>query len=152
MKNTFNQMSTDFRAHDDLISCINKIIEGTTILFGVYERIDSYKSQMATLNTKVTGKQNSFEFIVNDVNLQETVQKLDQKIHVNLVLERYETAMTTLRQHTFPFASNYFEIYDLPGNITATENEAIQIMTQKITDIVDKLKQKDTVIDKFSSI
>lgn len=151
VKNIFNQMSADFSVNSDLMSCISKITDGITTVIDVYDRIDSYKeqTQMATLITQVAGNQYSFGYIEGDDNLKEAVQKLDQKINENLVLEQYETAMTMLKQHTFPFAGHYLEEYALPANITATEDEAIQTMTQKITDIVNKLKHTHNLIERL---
>lgn len=140
LKKLFGEMAKaqESLLEGDLLHCIDKVTEGITTMITVYDRIDSYaeKSKLVSLISDVAigvGK-------IKNETLRNAALNLDKILRTNFVLERFEAVMQALKQHKFPFARRYLEVfYKLPANLQSNDTANV---VQMVTDNIDFLRKQ----------
>lgn len=112
---------------------IEKLDELMAILITIYDRIGSYSysETFAALLRKITTISFSEKY-------NKSIISLNQIIQSNLVLEKYEMAMYSFKEHQFPFALQLAK-FDLPADLQFNNTE---ILIEKIIDHIEYLKEQ----------
>lgn len=142
LKKLFREMASAQKSllEGDLVHCIEKVGEGITTMITVYDRIDSYaeQSKLASLISNVAlGSKDK----IDDPALRKAAMDLDKIVLANLILERFESVMQSLKQHKFPHARRYLkEFYKLGPDLQSNDTEGVlKTVTENINHLVDEL-------------
>lgn len=142
IKASFNDISANFRANDDINICIQKITEALTTVIEVHNQIDSYgdTEQLANLIADIANTPNeAFDQPgwYTDINAQ---------IKKNLVIEQYEQAIGAAKHHMFPFVEDYLLDSDkLYKNVT-DEKDLIAKVGSKIDEMLDRINTEKALV------
>lgn len=118
---------------NDVRHYVETLDELMAILITIYDGIDSY-SYSATLVVLLK----RIATISSDKKFNQSITSLNQIIQSNLVLERYEMAMNSFKEHKFPFALQMAN-FDLPTDLQFNNTE---ILIVKILDHIEHLKEQ----------
>lgn len=145
LKKLFREMAKvqDSLLEGDLLHCIEQISEGIITMITVYDRIDSYadQSKLAALIADVAIGSSDIE----NPTLKKAALNLDKIVQTNLVLERFESVMQALKQHKFPHARRYLEVfYKLPPGLQSNDTESV---IQTVTENIDYLRNELIISD-----
>lgn len=145
VKRSFNDISANFEANDDLNICIQKITEAITTVIEVHNQIDSYRdtSQLANLIADISNTQNNLL-----LNVQDPAWFIDmtKQIKKNLVIEQFEMALDAAKHHMFPFVADYLiESDKLYRNVT-DENDLIAKVAFKINEMANQLNNEKALV------
>lgn len=131
----------------DLRHCIEKIVEGITVMITVYDRIDAYteQSNLAELISNVAIGSTG----VKDPRLEEAMFNLDKIVKTNLVLERFESLMQAVKQHKFPYAQRYLDKFNkFPTDLQSNDTKlVIETVTANINSLQGELQSSESTLE-----
>ncbi|XP_037048165.1 uncharacterized protein LOC119082696 isoform X2 [Bradysia coprophila] len=125
VKYMFGQMTAVSGTHDDFQHYFEKVLASMDVLIDVYDRIESISdhTQFVDFITKITS---NGQGITTDPQLMNIINRMDEMIQTNLVLERHEFIVNAFKQHYFPFAPLFLDKFDLPPRLRFNDTEALK--------------------------
>lgn len=144
----YKKMVSGSGVEADLMRCIDKLDEGMTTLIDVYDRIDTYSdhANFASYNADL------YLIASDKTQNDETIKDLQQIILSNVILERYELSMQSLKQRYFPLAQVFLETYELFENQTTDKSiDLANYAIHQIKDLRLKIQDKKTALQEYSN-
>lgn len=124
IKLLFHQMSEGTTLQDDLQRNMEKIGETFAVLIKIYDRVQSYMDQ-SKFAEYLANIQSPNSIDISDPRLREVVLQVKLVIQTNLVLDQYQIAIHSFKQHQFPFAHIHLATFDLPTGLEANDTRTI---------------------------
>lgn len=147
----FKKMTAEFNVQDDMLRCIEKLDEAMAVLIDIYDQIISNRerSELVTLITDVVSDKSKL-IQINDEELADATVHLNNIIQSNLVLDQYEIAMHTFKQHYFPYAYQYLDKFRLPTELNFNDTQSLVAKAvQKIQNLKNDIKNSQLSIEEY---
>lgn len=130
---------------NEIVERINNAID---LIIDVFDHIQQYQDQSKLINylseLHAAGSQSLH---IDDIELQNDIDKLELNLQSNLVLAQYNRAIDAFKQAVFPFAAEYMDIFDLPPSITTDGfDTVISIATNKIKMLSKKIVEYNATV------
>lgn len=149
MKLVFKQMSEGTNFQDKLLRGVEKVDETFALLTKIYDRIQSYKDQ-ADFAKYLTDIQAPESTGIGDPKLRSLVLHIKQMLQSGVVLDQYEIAIHSFKQHLFPFAQMYLETFDMPNGLQANDTAVlVQRASEEVEYLQEQLKFIAVTIGKY---
>lgn len=138
LKLYLQQMTEDTPFEKDISRMIENMQEAFSTLIKVYDRIQSYIDQskfagyLADLNSENSQG-------IDDPQLRNAVLELRKILQSNVVMEQYEVAIHSFKQHYFPFAVINLVTFDMPSGLQASDTE---ILVRRASEEIDYLQEQ----------
>lgn len=141
MKFQFGKLIKGFRMEEDFTQSIENIEESFIFLIDIYDRIQIYqeKQEMTDYISNVVLSDVSNNNI-NDITLRRSFSYAEEVIRSNLIIDRYKSAISALKQHVFPLAYYYLNELTLPSVLQMEDN--FQSLLNKVVAQVEKVNIK----------
>lgn len=143
IKSYFTELGRDSLEKANIGRSLESLSETIDVLFKMCDHIDTYldKAEISTfLSNVVPGNAPNTE----NHHLNEAIVKLKKNIQTNIILNQYESLIHAFKQHHFPLASIYLDIFNLPEDLQSQDNEAL---IETIIEQIDYLKDKIRFLD-----
>lgn len=124
VKLLFNQMSEGTTLQDQLQRNVEKISETFAVIIKIYDRVQSYMDQ-AKFAAYLANIQSPTGSDIADPKLREIVSQVKLIIQTNLVMDQYQIAIHSFKQHQFPFAHIHLATFDLPTGLEVNDTKTI---------------------------
>lgn len=143
VKSSFNEISANFKANDDLNICIQKITEAITTVIEVHNQIDSYRDtqQLANLIADISNTPNQ----IHSTD-PKWFDDMKTQIKKNLVIEQYEMAMSAVKHHMFPFVGEFLLESDKIYRNVTDEKDLIAKVALKIDQMLDQINNDKALV------
>lgn len=125
VKYMFGQMTAVSGTHDDFQHYFEKVQATMDILIDVYDRIESISEHVDFVDFIAKIASNG-QGITTDPQLMNTINRMDEIIQTNLVLEMHEFVIHAFKQHYFPFAPLFLDKFNLPPQLQFNDTEALK--------------------------
>lgn len=135
VKYMFSQMTQASGTHDDFQHYFGKVEATMDILIDVYDRIESISDHVKFVDFISRIASNGGQNITNDSELMHTINRMDEIIQTNLVLERHKFMIHAFKQHYFPFAPLFLDKFYLPPELCVNNVDALK--ERAISQIID---------------
>lgn len=128
-----------------------KIEEGFGVMVTIFQRIQTYKEQ-AEFTTALTQIFSPNSLDIQSEELRATVLNMKRLIETNKILEQYESAMHSFKQHEFPFAYLYLRGIDLPADLKPIDSKTVaKRATEEVSYLQNQVKLLEISVGKFDS-
>lgn len=146
-------MSKDFPVQEPLLNCIDKVKEGMNVLIDVYDRIDSYfeNSKLIAFMVGISSESKPIagSIVTDDNRINDALTRLRKITQTNRILDQHEAIINALKQHSFPFASEFIGRYQLPNTMDIEDTETlVQTTIAQIEELRRQLKQSKILLGK----
>ncbi|KAL7290227.1 hypothetical protein TKK_0015930 [Trichogramma kaykai] len=145
------KMTEGFQVQGEFSDIFNKVEESMNIMIKLYNTMDEYhyKAELgafiANINTHPPKA-----VLTNNTDLSEAVNHLMLVIQNNVVMQNYKVAINAIQHNVFPFAHEFFRIYNLPSNLETNDTNAIvSYVSSELDQLKNELLKSDAVIDKY---
>lgn len=149
IKLLFKEMAEGTTLSDKLERLLEKVEEVFAVLIKIYDRIQAYLEQ-AKFAAYIAGINSPNSVNIRDSRLRDLVLQIKYLLQTNIVMDQYEIAIHSFKQHLFPFAHIYLETFNLPTGLKANDTTTIiRRAVDEISYIQDQTKFLDISIGKF---
>lgn len=135
IKYMFSQMTKASGTHDDFQHYFAKVEATMDILINVYDRIESISDHTKFVDFISQIASNGGQNITTDPQLMHIINKMDEIIQTNLVLEKHKFMIHAFKQHYFPFAPLFLDKFYLPPELCLNNVDALK--ERAITQIIE---------------
>lgn len=143
LKVVFHKMSEETEIQNDLKREVEKLEETFGALVKVYDRIQSYSDQ-SKFAGYLADIQLPSSLDIADPKLRHSVLQLKKMLQTNVVMDQYEVAIHSFKQHQFPFAHIHLAAFDLPTGLQVNDT---QTLVRRAVDEIDYLQEQLMFID-----
>lgn len=128
-----------------------KIDEAISLIINIYDRILHYQEQSKLAiylsDLQSAGIQN---LNITDTQLRNNFNQLQFNLRANFILAQYNRAVDGLKQTVFPFAADYFDMYQLPATFAADEDLSAAAITaankvKSLSERIQKLNETERI-------
>lgn len=149
IKLLFHQMTEGTILRDEMNRQVEKIGETFGVLIKIYDRIQAYMEQ-AKFAGYIADISSPNSVDIKDKKLKEYVLQLKLLLQTNIVMDQYEIAVHSFKQHQFPFAHIHLATFDLPTGLEANDTKTIVGRTvDEISYLQEQTKFLEISIGKF---
>lgn len=124
VKSLLSQMAAGTTLEQDMVRNAEKIGETFACIIKIYDRIQSYQDQ-AKFAEYLANIQSPSSLDITDKRLRDVVLQVKLVIQTNLVMDQYQIAIHSFKQHQFPFAHIHLATFDLPTGLEANDTKTI---------------------------
>lgn len=143
------QMYNQVSCPDDVVRIIEKIEETMNVMITIFDRVQAFKDQ-SEFASFVAGVQSPNNRDIVNPALRKIVTKLKRILQSNLVLEQYDLAIHSFKQHFFPFAATHMAIFDLPSSLKIDDTQVlVRRASEEINYLQDQLKFLEVSLGRY---
>lgn len=143
------QMFDGVSCSDHVIRIVEKIEETFNVMITIFDRIQTFKDQSEFAGF-VAGVQSPNNRDFENPALRNVVVQLKRVLQSNLVLEQYDLAIHSFKQHFFPFAATHLAIFDLPSSMQINDTKVVvRRASEEINYIQDQLKFLEVSLGRY---
>lgn len=125
VKYMFSQMTAASGTHDDFQHYFGKVEATMDILIDVYDRIESISDHVKFVDY-ITQIASNGQNITSDPQFMQTINRMDEIIQTNTVLEKHTFVIHAFKQHYFPFAPLFLDKFNLPPHLRFNDTDALK--------------------------
>lgn len=126
VKYMFSQMTATSGTHDDFQQYFAKVEATMDVLIDAYDRIESLSEHVKFVDFISQIASSNGHEITNDSALKDSINRMDEIIQTNLVLERHAFVVHAFKQHYFPFAPLFLDKFSLPPQLSFNDTDALK--------------------------
>lgn len=149
IKLLFREMTEGTPFTDRFIRDAEKIEETFGILVKIYDRIQSYLEQ-AKFAAYIADINSPNSVDITNPEIRRLVLQMRLQLQTNIVMDQYDIAIHSFKQHLFPFAHIHLETFDLPTGLQSNDTKTIvRRAVEGISYLQDQTKFLAISIGKF---
>lgn len=137
-----------FTTENDISNCLLFINEAMSVLMNIYDRIRTYEEHTRFANYLTNIQNVDFEKIfIEDVQLRISISELQYNLHANMILGQQYRAVNAFKQAVFPFAANYFNLFQLPESLAIDNSSAvISFATKQVQTLSKRIREFNSTV------
>lgn len=152
MKNDITELLSDFvKQKADIESIFGRMNSAFDTLIEIYDTIDRYKEQIEFAKYILDITNNEINYDI-PLQYQQIINELEKKIKSNIISERYQQAIETLKLWSYPFFCELtkdlplYNIVDGKNEKTSDTSKMATTYAQSLTKINDKMKNYEVTL------
>lgn len=146
----FSRMAKDFPIDEEIQLCLSKVDEGMTTMIDIYDRINSYSETQQMVNYIANVQSANSENIALPEDLRYPVNRLNNIIKSNLLIEKLDMAIRATKQHYFPMIINFFQRYKLPKELQTDDTDSVkEAALQQVDDLLKTINAATSISTEY---
>lgn len=149
VKILFHDLAEGTTVNEKIQKYMEKISESFALIIKVYDRIQSYTEQ-ARFGGYIAGISSPNSEDITNEQIKRLVLQAKLLLQSNIVMDQYEIAVHSFKQHLFPFAQIYLSTFGLTTGLQANDTKIIvRRAAAEVSYLQDQLKLLHISIGKF---